>query len=231
MSNDSTITWRIAGGSGDGINSTSKNFAKGLMRNGYNIFTHRHYPSRIRGGHTFAEVRISDDEVTSRGDEYNFLLSLGDSFARSEQENAYYGNESTKPVTENLHDLTDGGVIVYDSGVISKDDLPDDFDEKVEKHSWNVFGVDLREIATNYGRPIMRNTGGVGVTCSILGIDPEVIYTILEDSMDESILKSNKEVFKEAYEVASDFEGDIELDQSEYHKEEKALMSGDGTVL
>ena len=70
------ITWRIAGGSGDGIDSTSKNFAKALMRTGYNIFTHRHYPSRIRGGHTFAEIRISDDEVTSRGDEYDVLLAL-----------------------------------------------------------------------------------------------------------------------------------------------------------
>jgi len=36
-------------GSGDGIASTSQNFAKALMRSGLNVFTHRHYPSRIRG--------------------------------------------------------------------------------------------------------------------------------------------------------------------------------------
>jgi len=46
------LVWRIAGGSGDGIDSTSQNFAKALMRSGLDVFTHRHYPSRIRGGHT-----------------------------------------------------------------------------------------------------------------------------------------------------------------------------------
>jgi hypothetical protein len=46
-----TLAWRIAGGSGDGIDSTSQNFTKALMRSGLHVFTHRHYPSRIRGDH------------------------------------------------------------------------------------------------------------------------------------------------------------------------------------
>ena len=45
---DEELVWRIAGGSGDGIDSTSQNFAKALMRSGLDVFTHRHYPSRIR---------------------------------------------------------------------------------------------------------------------------------------------------------------------------------------
>jgi len=98
MSSDELI-WRIAGGSGDGIDSTSQNFAKALMRSGLDVFTHRHYPSRIRGGHTYVEIRAADREVQSRGDGYNFLLSLGDSFARNPQEEAYYGNEEIKPLS------------------------------------------------------------------------------------------------------------------------------------
>jgi len=77
------IVWRIAGGSGDGIDSTSQNFAKALMRSGLHVFTHRHYPSRIRGGHTYVEVRADDEPVRARGDGFNFLLALGDSFARN----------------------------------------------------------------------------------------------------------------------------------------------------
>ena len=65
------IVWRIAGGSGDGIDSTSQNFAKALMRSGLHVFTHRHYPSRIRGGHTYVEVRASPEPVKSRGGGYN----------------------------------------------------------------------------------------------------------------------------------------------------------------
>ena len=79
------LIWRIAGGSGDGIDSTSQNFTKALMRTGLDVFTHRHYPSRIRGGHTYVEVRAADHAVKSRGDGYDFLLALGDSFARNPQ--------------------------------------------------------------------------------------------------------------------------------------------------
>ena len=231
MSNDKNeITWRIAGGSGDGIDSTSHNFAKGLMREGYNIFTHRHYPSRIRGGHTFAEIRISDDVVTSRGDEYQFLLALGDSFARSEQEEAYYGDESIKPITENLNDLADNGVIVYDSGMIDENKLPDEFHEKVDENNWSVVDINLREIAINNGRPIMRNTAGIGVTCSILDLEPDIVFGILEDAMDGDILESNKEVFRSAYEEAKEYDIDLSLEKPQEHNTEKALLSGDDAI-
>jgi len=64
---DSELIWRIAGGSGDGIDSTSQNFAKVLMRSGLDVFTHRHYPSRIRGGHPYVEIRARAGEARSRG--------------------------------------------------------------------------------------------------------------------------------------------------------------------
>ena len=143
---DDELIWRIAGGSGDGIDSTSQNFAKALMRAGLHVFTHRHYPSRIRGGHTYVEIRAADHEVKSRGDNYNFLLALGDSFARNPQEEAYYGNEEIKPLTENLDELREGGVIIYDSGLLDTDDIPD-FDARVEENNWHVFDLDLRGLA------------------------------------------------------------------------------------
>jgi len=142
------IIWRIAGGSGDGIDSNSRNFAKALMRSGLDVFTHRHYPSRIRGGHTYVEVRAAATEVRSRGDGYNFLLALGDSYARSPQEDAYYGNEELKPITQNLDDLREGGVIVYDSGLIDDEQIEEiDLHERAEENDWHVYPVDLTAVA------------------------------------------------------------------------------------
>ncbi|EMA51613.1 2-oxoglutarate synthase [Halococcus thailandensis JCM 13552] len=138
MTGDELI-WRIAGGSGDGIDSTSQNFTKALMRTGLDVFTHRHYPSRIRGGHTYVEVRAADHAVKSRGDGYDFLLALGDSFARNPQDGeAYYGNEEVKPLTENLDELREGGVIVYDEGLLDTDEV-ENFDERVEENDWHVY--------------------------------------------------------------------------------------------
>ncbi|WP_435185269.1 2-oxoacid:acceptor oxidoreductase subunit alpha [Halobellus sp. EA9] len=229
---DDELIWRIAGGSGDGIASTSQNFAKALMRAGLHVFTHRHYPSRIRGGHTYTEVRVSEDPVKSRGDGYNFLLALGDSFARNPQENAYYGNEEVKPLSENLDELNEGGVIVYDSGLLDTGDIPD-FDERVEENGWHVYDIDLRTIAREHGREVMRNTAGVAVTCAIANIEPRVIKSLMEDTMPEKVFEPNMSVFDDAYEtVQEEFDADapdISVPEGD-HDGDQVLISGSDAI-
>ncbi|WP_311173968.1 2-oxoacid:acceptor oxidoreductase subunit alpha [Halobellus ordinarius] len=231
MTNDELI-WRIAGGSGDGIASTSQNFAKALMRAGLNVFTHRHYPSRIRGGHTYTEVRVSAEPISSRGDGYNFLLALGDSFARNPQENAYYGNEEIKPLSENLDELNEGGVIVYDSGLLDTEEIPN-FDERVEENDWHVYDIDLRTMAREHGREVMRNTAGVAVTCAIAGIEPEVIKSLMDDTMPEKVFEPNMSVFDDAYEtVREEYDADapdVSVPSGE-HEEEQVLISGSDSI-
>ena len=229
---DDELIWRIAGGSGDGIASTSQNFAKALMRAGLHVFTHRHYPSRIRGGHTYVEVRASADPVKSRGDGYNFLLALGDSFARNPQEEAYYGNEEVKPLSENLDELREGGVIVYDSGLVDPDDVPN-FEERVEENDWHVYDVDLRSMAREHGREVMRNTAGVGVTAAIAGIDTSHIKDLMRDAMPEKILEPNLELLdlgaehvREEYDVDAP---DVTVPEGD-HEEEQVLMSGSDAI-
>jgi pyruvate ferredoxin oxidoreductase alpha subunit len=224
---DDELIWRIAGGSGDGIDSTSQNFAKALMRAGLHVFTHRHYPSRIRGGHTYVEIRAGDHEVKSRGDNYNFLLALGDSFARNPQEEAYYGNEEIKPLTENLDELREGGVIIYDSGLLDTEDIPD-FEERVEENNWHVFDLDLRGLAKEYGREVMRNTAGVGATCAIIGLDLDIVEELMSEAMPEKILEPNLEILRESYEdVTENYDTDVgvTLPESDYD-DDKILISG-----
>jgi pyruvate ferredoxin oxidoreductase alpha subunit len=229
---DHELIWRIAGGSGDGIASTSQNFAKALMRSGLHVFTHRHYPSRIRGGHTYTEVRVSADPVRSRGDGYNFLLALGDSFARNPQENAYYGNEEVKPLSENLDELVEGGVIVYDSGLLDASEV-ENFEARVEENDWHVYDIDLRTIAREHGREVMRNTAGVAVTCAITGIEPHVIKDLMADAMPEKILEPNMTVFDDAYELVQeeyDVDApDVRVPEGE-HDEEQVLLSGSDAI-
>ncbi|RQG92847.1 2-oxoacid:acceptor oxidoreductase subunit alpha [Natrarchaeobius halalkaliphilus] len=232
MSDDELI-WRIAGGSGDGIDSTSQNFAKALMRSGLNVFTHRHYPSRIRGGHTYVEIRAAENEVQSRGDGYNFLLALGDSFARNPQEEAYYGNEEIKPLSENLDELRDGGIIVYDEGLVDEDEVADlDLEKRAEENDWHVFPVDLRGLAKEHGREVMRNTAGVGVTAALLDMDLEHIEDLMADAMGGDVLEANLDILHEAYETTSeeyDFEHDLRAPVGD-HDTEQALLSGSNAI-
>ena len=231
MSNDELI-WRVAGGSGDGIDSTSQNFAKALMRSGLHVFTHRHYPSRIRGGHTYVEIRAAGHEVQSRGDGYNFLLALGDSFARNPQEEAYYGNEELKPLSENLDDLREGGVIVYDSGLLDEEDVAEiDLEAKAEENGWHVYPVDLRSLAKEHGREVMRNTAGVGVTAGLIGMDLAHIEDLMADAMSGEVFEANLAILEEAYEMVEEFDEQPELTvPTGEHEGEQALLSGSNAI-
>jgi pyruvate ferredoxin oxidoreductase alpha subunit len=228
------IIWRIAGGSGDGIDSNGQAFATGLMRSGLNVFTHRHYPSRIRGGHTFVEVRAAAEEVKSRGDGYNVLLALGDSFARNETEEAYYGNEEVKPLAENLDDLREGGIIIYDEGLIDPSDV-ENFEERAEENSWHVYPMDLRGMAREMGREIMRNQAGIGVTCAAIGMDLEPFRELTRqnfESKGQETIDQNIEILERAHEQAQeqfDLDNGIEIPEGE-HEEEQVLVSGSRAI-
>ena len=229
---DEELIWRISGGSGDGIASTSQNFAKALMRSGLDVFTHRHYPSRIRGGHTYTEIRAASEPVKSRGDGYNFLLALGDSFARNPQEEALYGNEEIKPLSENLDELREGGVIVYDEGLLDASEIPD-FDERAEENGWHVYPLDLRGLAREQGREVMRNTAGVGATCALIGMELSYVEDLMRDAMPEKILEPNLEILNIAYEQVLDEHDvdahDVKIPTGE-HEEEQLLMSGSDAI-
>jgi len=230
---DQELIWRVAGGSGDGIDSTSQNFAKALMRTGLDVFTHRHYPSRIRGGHTFVEVRASDDDVRSRGDGYNFLLALGDSFARNPQEEAYYGDEEVKPLSENLHDLREGGVIVYDEGLLDDEAIEQlDLEARAEENDWHVYPMNLREMAREHGREVMRNTAGVAVTAALLDTDPKFFEELMRENMSGDILEDNLAVLEDAYERAQDLEHthDLTMPDATDHDDEQVLLSGSNAI-
>ncbi|WP_256299502.1 2-oxoacid:acceptor oxidoreductase subunit alpha [Haloarchaeobius salinus] len=230
---DDELIWRIAGGSGDGIDSTSQNFAKALMRSGLDIFTHRHYPSRIRGGHTYVEIRAAGHEVQSRGDGYNFLLALGDSFARNPKEEAVYGDEEIKPLSENLDELREGGVIVYDSGLLEEDDVAElNLEERAEENDWHVFPIDLRGMAKEHGREVMRNTAGVGVTAALLEMELDHIENLMTDAMSGDVLEANLSILRDAYEMAQEeyeFEHDVRAPTGE-HDEEQVLVSGSNAI-
>ena len=225
------LVWRIAGGSGDGIDSTSQNFAKALLRSGLYVFTHRHYPSRIRGGHTYVEVRASDEPVRARGDGFNFLLALGDSFARNPSEDAYYGDEKAKPLTENLSDLNEGGVIVYDEDVLAEAAEAIDLEARAAENDWHLYPVDLREMAREQGREVMRNTAGVGVTAALLDIDTGYFEELISDVMGGEIEQANLKILATAYERASEFDRthDLRVPTGE-HDGEMAMLSGSNAI-
>ncbi|MDD1695537.1 MAG: 2-oxoacid:acceptor oxidoreductase subunit alpha [Methanoregula sp.] len=70
------ISVLIGGKAGDGINSAGALVAHLLNHIGYKIYLYFDYPSLIRGGHNFAIIRGSENNIGTCSDKVDFVLAL-----------------------------------------------------------------------------------------------------------------------------------------------------------
>ncbi len=84
-----------------GVISTGQNFTSAAARIGFRTFTFRTYPSEIKGGQAWFQVRISSKPVYSLGDGCDILIAF--------DQEAYEGHRTS---------LNEGGVLIYDSGLV-----------------------------------------------------------------------------------------------------------------
>ncbi len=87
-----------------GVISTGDNFTTAAARIGFRTFTFRTYPSEIKGGQAWFQVRISSKPVYSLGDGCDILIAF--------DQEAYELHRAS---------LNEGGVLIYDSGLVEPD--------------------------------------------------------------------------------------------------------------
>ncbi len=151
------LNWAIGGEAGDGIDSTGKIFAQALSRAGRHVFTSKDFASRIRGGYTAYKIRTAVDPVESVVDRLDILIAL-----------------TERTVEENLDELHEGSVIIYDGERTMMQDF-----EAPE----GMVGLDvpLKGLAEEAGGAIMRNVVALGAACAVAD------FPI--DHLDESLAK------------------------------------------
>jgi len=165
------LNWAIGGEAGDGINSTGKIFAQALSRAGRHVFTSKDFASRIRGGYTAYKVRSSVDPVESVVDRLDILIAL-----------------TQRTVDENLDELHDGSVIIYDGErtMMSDFEAPGDM---------TGLDVPLKRLAEEAGGAIMRNIVALGAACEVTGFDIAFLDESLEKRFGgkgQAIVDNNK---------------------------------------
>jgi 2-oxoglutarate ferredoxin oxidoreductase subunit alpha len=137
------LNWAIGGEAGDGIDSTGKIFAQALARAGRHVFTSKDFASRIRGGYTAYKIRTAVDPVEGVVDRLDILIAL-----------------TERTVEENLDELHEGSVIVFDGERTMMQDFeaPD-----------GMVGLDvpLKGLAEEAGGAIMRNVVALGAACAV----------------------------------------------------------------
>lgn len=178
--NDMTIT--IGGEAGQGVESSAGGFARALARGGLHIFDVRSYYSRIRGGHNFAHIRVSDKPLFSHTEPTHLLLAL-----------------TEEAIRRHYADIPAGGAILYDEALAVSQDMWD----RVEQAGVLRFPLPMLKFAEELGgAAVMMNTAATAAAAGITGFPYVHIENIIRQNFKkkgDKITGANLRVADAAY--------------------------------
>lgn len=149
----------IGGDAGNGIQSTGLGFVQSLARAGLFPFGRQDYRSRIRGGHNFFEIRVSEEEIYTHSSGVELLIAL-----------------TKESVEQHLEEMTQGSGVIYDEDF----DLDED---KLMERGIEPFPVPITSIATEEGgAKIMANTAAIGAIVGLTEFDIAYVNEIIKEN-------------------------------------------------
>ncbi|TFG68442.1 MAG: 2-oxoacid:acceptor oxidoreductase subunit alpha [Anaerolineales bacterium] len=183
-----TITVRIGGEAGMGLESSGAGFGKAIVRGGLYAYGLPDFYSRIRGGHNFFTLRIGNEPLYAIEDDVHILIAL-----------------DIETVRRHTSDLVSGAAIVYDS----KDEIPDE----LRRDDVTYLPVAMTQLAKEIGgNEIMRNTLAIGTASGLLGFDTQYIESVIRDNFagkGGAVVDGNLQVLARGWEAAQLFAGDF----------------------
>lgn len=145
-------TIKIGGEAGQGIHTIGETLSRVFSRTGHHVFCHQDYESRVRGGHNFYQIRLSDRPVRASRDGSDLLVALDhESIARHEKE------------------LNPGGKILCDCSSLKRDCKGPAF-----------LDVPFSALAVESGgSAVMANTVAVGAVLGLFGMKLDPLYELI----------------------------------------------------
>jgi 2-oxoglutarate ferredoxin oxidoreductase subunit alpha len=159
-------TIKIGGEAGQGIQSIGDSLGRVFARAGHHVFIHQDYESRIRGGHNFFQIRVSDRPVTCSRVPIDIVIAL-----------------DRASIANNAEKLTPEGIVVYDSSFLR------------EKHEGGRFlDIPFIDLATKEGGSrIMANTVATGAVLGMLGMDLALFNDVIAQLFEKKGAKTIEE--------------------------------------
>ncbi len=174
------IEIKFAGAGGDGAQTIAMITTRSAINEGWDSTHIPSYGPESRGGTSYADVHIARDEVLSPSSPHPHLLVAFNAPSLDK-----FG-PTVRP----------GGVIVYDSSVISRVPEPDG--------GIRMIGVPCTEIAQDLGKRMVKNTVALGAMQAATGLFPaETFLATLRGMLAEkcSVLELNAEAFRRGVEA------------------------------
>ena len=152
------VTFKAGGPAGAGIKTMGALFAKIMQRCNLFSYATNDYPSLIKGGHNTVTVRASSEKIWALAGPVDVLVAL-----------------TTKCVKEHYDEMSENGVIIYDSVKVKREDI------EVERKDLRFFDVPLSTIAKEAGGSIYYNIAAMGAVMAIMQIDIKELNKLIEE--------------------------------------------------
>jgi len=175
---DDTVSVVVGGEAGQGISRSGMLLGKALMRCGFHCYGAVDYPSLIRGGHNFYQLRASARPVYSQTPHVDVLVAL-----------------NKESVTLHLGEMNAGGGVIHDERDKLEEGLGKDAGIK-------FYPVPLTDIVKELGGPdIMRNTVALGAVAALIGLDAEALKQVVAETFEgrENIIKMNNDAVQKGH--------------------------------
>ncbi|OGW41197.1 MAG: 2-oxoacid:ferredoxin oxidoreductase subunit alpha [Nitrospirae bacterium RBG_13_39_12] len=158
---------KIGGEAGQGIQTIGSTLAQVFSKSGYHVFTHQDYESRVRGGHNFFQIRVSNNPIMASRDRIDILIAL-----------------DKESVSLHEKELSESGLIIYDSSFLK------------QKHEQKHFlDIPFSNLAVEHGgNKIMANIVAVGAVLGMLGMKLDILQGIIKDTFKkkgEDVINAN----------------------------------------
>lgn len=169
---------KIGGEAGQGIQTIGDTLARVFSRTGYHVFSHQDYESRIRGGHNFYQIRLSDAPVSAPLDQVDIIVALD-------------------PESIVLHEteIRESGRIIGDLATL-----------KLKPEKKMFLDIPFAYLAAKSGgSAIMANTVAVGAVLGMLGLELARLFDIIRDTFakkGEAVIQANKNAALAGYDFA-----------------------------
>lgn len=143
------VTVKIGGEAGQGIQTVGQLLALTCQKAGLYVFAINDFESRIRGGHSFFQIRISDKQVRAPHHQVNMLVCL-----------------DRKTLEIHRAEMTADGLIM----LATKDAVD---------AAQGVLTIPLFDLASKAGSPITANTVAAGASLALLGAPLDLFSDII----------------------------------------------------
>jgi 2-oxoglutarate ferredoxin oxidoreductase subunit alpha len=206
---DDTVSIIVGGEAGQGVNRAGELLGKALMRAGFYCYGNIEYPSLIRGGHNYYQLRTSSRKVNSQTWQTDLLVAL---------------NKDT--FLKHLDEMNSGGGIIHDEGI--------KFDEdEITRGDLKFYPIPMKDIVEELEGPdIMINTVALGGAAALMGLDTDYLKEVISEAFEgkEEIIEMNREAVQRGYDHCSDNEYSFQCTMESEGEIDKIWLTGNQAV-